>query len=241
MTKNLLLSNIPAKERKRLEPFLEPVTMKFKDAINEKDKPIRHVYFPINFVTSTVIEMEGGEIVEVGVVGNEGLLGIELFLKEERTNTATFAQIPGEGLRMSAADFKKQVMDTGGTLRDLLHHYTHAFMSQISQTAACNRSHPLDQRLCRWILMSHNRVQNDEFPLTQEFMGHMLGVRRPTVSTTANILQKAGLISYSRGRLKVLDRAGLENGTCECYWTIVRLFDRIYGKTWPSSGKKEGD
>jgi CRP-like cAMP-binding protein len=214
--------------------------MKFRDAMHDKDTPIRHVYFPINFVTSTVIEMEGGEIVEVGVVGNEGLAGIELFLKEERTNSTTFAQIPGEGLRMSAADFKKQVMDNGGPLRDLLHRYTHAFMAQISQTAACNRAHPLDQRLCRWILMSHNRVQNDEFLLTQEFMGQMLGVRRPTVSTTANILQKAGLISYSRGRLKVLDRVGLENGTCECYRTIVKLFDRIYGETWPPPGKKEG-
>lgn len=233
MKRNLLLSNIPPKERKRLEPFLEPATLKFREVIYEKDRPIRHVYFPFNFVSSTVLEMEDGEIVEVGVTGNEGLAGIQLFLKEERTNTTTFAQIPGEGLRMSAGDFKKHVIERGGPLHDLLHRYAHAFMAQIAQTAACNRVHPLDQRLCRWILMSHNRVQNDEFPLTQEFMGQMLGVRRPTVSTTAKILQKAGLISYSRGRLKVLDRAGLESGTCECYWTIVKLFDRIYGEAWP--------
>ncbi|HEX8145482.1 MAG TPA: Crp/Fnr family transcriptional regulator [Pyrinomonadaceae bacterium] len=237
MRKNLLLSNISAKERKRLSSFLEPVDMKFKEPLHEKGKPIKHVYFPINFVASSVIEMEDGEIVEVGVTGNEGLVGIELFLKEETTNSNTFAQVPGEGLRMKAADFKKHVMDEGGLLQDLLHRYTHAFMAQISQTAACNRVHPLDQRLCRWILMTHNRVQSSEFLLTQEFMGQMLGVRRPTVSTTANILQKAGLISFSRGRLKVLDRAGLENGTCECYWMIVKLFDHIYGETWPPPEK----
>lgn len=199
MRKNLLLSNIPAKERKRLEPFLEPVEMKFRDSVHEKNEPIKYIYFPINFVSSSVIELEDGEIVEVGVTGNEGLAGIELFLKEETTNSTTFAQVPGAGLRMKAADFKKHVMATGGPLYDLLHRYTHAFMAQISQTAACNRAHPLDQRLCRWILMTHNRVQSSEFPLTQEFIGQMLGVRRPTVSTTANILQKAGLISYSRG------------------------------------------
>jgi CRP-like cAMP-binding protein len=174
------------------------------------------------------------------VIGNEGLVGIELLLQEEMSSSTTFAQIPGEGLRMKAADFKKHVINEGGPLYDLSHRYTHAFMAQLSQTAACNRAHPLDQRLCRWILMSHNRVQNDEFPLTQEFMGQMLGVRRPTVSTTAAILQKAGLVSYSRGRLKVLDRAGLEAGTCECYRTIVQLFDRIYGDTWPP-GKKENE
>jgi CRP-like cAMP-binding protein len=237
MKKNLLLSNIPRGERQRMERFLEPVSLELRDVLQEEDKPITHVYFPLDFVGSTVIEMQDGGTVEVGVTGNEGLVGIQLFLGEETTSTTTFAQIPGEGLRMQADDFKKQVMDQGGKLHDLLHRYTHAFLAQVSQTAACNRLHPLDQRLCRWILITHNRVQRDEFPITQEFIGQMLGVRRPTVSTTANILMQAGLISYSRGRMKVLDRKGLEEGTCECYRLIVRHFDRIYGETWPPHQK----
>src|SRR5215212_880108 len=199
MKKNLLLSNIPVKERQRMDRFLEPVSLKLRDVLQEEDKPITHVYFPLDFVSSTVIEMQDGGTVEVGVTGNEGLVGIQLFLREETTSTTTFAQIPGEALRMKADDFKKHVMDKGGPLHNLLHRYTHAFLAQVSQTAACNRLHPLDQRLCRWILLTHNRVQRDEFPITQEFMGQMLGVARPTVSTTANFLMQAGLISYSRG------------------------------------------
>jgi CRP-like cAMP-binding protein len=232
MKKNLLLSNIPARDRKRLERFLEPVSLGFREVIQKEGVPTTHVYFPLDFVASTVIEMEDGEVVEVGVTGNEGLAGIQLFLGEDTTNTTTFAQIPGDALRMGADDFRRQVMGKGGPLHDLLHRYTHAFLAQLSQTAACNRLHPLDQRLCRWILMTHNRVQRDEFPITQEFMGQMLGVRRPTVSTTAAILQRAGLVSYSRGRMKVLDREGLERGACECYRTILKHFDRIYGETW---------
>jgi CRP-like cAMP-binding protein len=234
MKRNLLLSNIPARERKRLERFLEPVSLGLREVIQKEGVPVRHVYFPLDFVASTVIEMEGGDVVEVGVTGNEGLAGLQFFLGEDRTNTTTFTQIPGDALRMGADDFRKQVMEKGGPLHDLLHRYTHAFLAQLSQTAACNRLHPLDQRLCRWILMTHNRVQRDEFPITQEFMGQMLGVRRPTVSTTAAILQKAGLVSYSRGRMKVLDRKGLEEGACECYRTILKHFDRIYGETWPA-------
>jgi CRP-like cAMP-binding protein len=233
MKKNLLLSNVPAGERRHVERLLEPVSLGLREVIQVEGEPITHVYFPLDFVASTVIKMEGGEVVEVGITGNEGLSGIQLFLGEETTNTTTFAQIPGEGLRMEAGDFKEQIVDRGGPLHDLLHRYTHAFVTQIAQTAACNRLHPLDQRLCRWILMTHNRVQRDEFPITQEFMGQMLGVRRPTVSTTAAILQKAGLVGYSRGRMKVLDREGLEEGACECYRTILKHFDRIYGETWP--------
>jgi CRP-like cAMP-binding protein len=233
MTKNLLLSNIPARERRGMERLLEPVSLKLRDVLQEEDRPIAHVYFPLDFVGSTVIEMQDGGVVEIGVTGNEGLVGIQLFLGEETTNTTTFAQIPGEGLRMKAADFKKHVIERGGALHGLLHRYTHAYLAQVSQTAACNRLHALDQRMCRWVLMTHNRVQRDEFPITQQFIGQMLGVARPTVSTTANILMQAGLISYSRGRMKVLDREGLEDGSCECYRSIVGQFDRVYGETWP--------
>lgn len=239
--KNLLLTNIPKEEQERLKPYLEPVTMEMEEMCIETDEKITHVWFPFDFVTSTVIEMEDGEIVEVGIVGNEGLVGIQLFLREETTSSTTFVQIPGEGLRMTANDFKKQIRDRGGPLHDLLHRYAHAFMAQVAQTAACNRVHPLDQRLCRWILMSHNRVGRDEFRFTQEFMGKMLGARRPTVSTTANMLQKAGLISYSRGNLKILDREGLENGACECYRVIMKQFDRIFGETWPPRKVRKGD
>jgi CRP-like cAMP-binding protein len=237
MKKNLLLSNLPAGERRSMERLLEPVSLELRDVLQEEDKPVTHVYFPLDFVGSTVIEMQDGEVVEIGVTGNEGLVGIQLFLGEETTNTTTFAQIPGEGLRMQAADFKKHVIERGGPLHDLLHRYTHAYLAQVSQTAACNRLHALDQRMCRWVLMTHNRVQRDEFPITQQFMGQMLGVARPTVSTTANILMQAGLISYSRGRMKVLDRKGLEEGACECYRIIVGQFDRVYGETWPPPKK----
>lgn len=240
MKKNLLLTNIPKEEQERLKPYLEPVTMEMREMCIEPDKKITHVWFPFDFIASTVIEMDDGEIVEVGLMGNEGLVGIPLFLREETTNSTTFIQVPGEGLRMTAADFKKHVRDRGGPLQDLLHRYAHATLAQVAQTAACNRSHPLDQRLCRWILMTHNRVGCDEFPLTQEFMAQMLGVRRPTVSTVASMLQKAGLISYSRGNLKILDRDGLENGACECHWVIAKQFDRIFGETWPPRKVEEG-
>ncbi|MBD0371799.1 MAG: Crp/Fnr family transcriptional regulator [Pyrinomonadaceae bacterium] len=155
------------------------------------------------------------------------MVGAPLFLRERTTTAKAFAQTAGHGMRMRAEDFIREVIERGGPLHDLLHRYTNTFMSQISQSAASNRLHTTERRMCRWILMMHDRVREDRFPLTQEFLSQMLGVTRQSVSATAGALQEAGLITYTRGMMTVLDRRSLEASACECYERIRRQFDRI--------------
>lgn len=172
--------------------------------------------------------MQNGEAVEVATVGNEGMVGLPVFLEAATIPGKAFAQIPGEAWRMSADTFKEQV-SPGTPLHELLQRYTQALFNLISQSTACNRLHTVEERACRWLLMTHDRVGSDSFPLTQEFLAQMLGVRRPTVSTVASILQRAGFISYSRGKITILDREGLESASCECYEIIRAEFERLVG------------
>jgi len=231
---NLMLALLPREERQRLEPFLKWVTVDLEEVLIHPNEPINQVFFPFNAVTSTLQEMADGDSVETGLMGVEGMIGIQLWLEMPSTPTRTLVQVPGQGHRMKASDFIREVRDKPSPLNRFVARYTHAFLSMTSICAACNRMHTLDQRMCRWLKLTHNRVRTDEFPMRQQFMAQMLGVQRPTVSTTANILQKAGLITYTRGQMKILDPEGLVEGACGCYELMEREMDRIYDVPWRS-------
>lgn len=225
---NRLLTALPEREFDRLRPRLEETALGLKQVLYEADRPIEHVYFPRTGVISLVIDMADGLTVEVGTVGNEGMVGTPVFLGAEKSPTKAFSQVPGDCLRMRAEDFREEI-GNGGPLPDLIRRYTQAMVNQISQSVACNHLHSVQERMCRWLLMTHDRVESDEFPLTQEFLAQMLGVRRPSVTVVAGILQQAGLIRYHRGRITVLDRAGLEAASCECYRVVRQEYDRLLG------------
>lgn len=228
LIKNRLLAALPPEEYERLLPNLETVPLNFKQVLYDINKPIEYIYFPKNCLASLLTIMENGEAVEVGTVGNEGMVGLPVFLGADTIPGQAFVQIPGDGMRMRTDVFKREV--TPGTpLFNLLQRYTQALFNQIAQSAACNRLHSIEERLCRWLLMTHDRVGADQFPLTQEFMGQMLGVRRASVSMAAAILQKAGFIRYSRGKMTICDRPGMEDSTCECYGIVKTEFDRLLG------------
>ena len=225
---NLLLASLPEAERERLSPYLHKVVLEFQQIVIEPNQDITDLYFPYDAITSTVQEMSDGDSVETGLMGIEGLVGIQLWLHARTTPTRTLVQVAGEAYHMRASDFIRHVRDTESPLNDLCAKYAHAFLVMTSQTAACNRLHPVNERLCRWLKLIHNRVRRDEFPIRQEFMAMMLGVHRPTVSTAANMLQQAGLISYSRGQMRVLNADGLRNGSCECLEIIEKQFAAIF-------------
>ena len=226
--KNRLLAALPRDGYDRLHPHLEKVSLPLKEILYEADGPIPHVFFPLNGVVSLVIVMEGGFSLEVGTIGNEGMVGTPVFLGSESSPTRAISQVPGEALRMEAKVFQEE-MKRGGPLYGLVQRYTQAMINQISQSTVCNHRHSVQKRMCRWLLMSHDRVGTDEFQLTQEFLAQMLGVRRPTVSAVAGILQKAGLLTYHRGRMTILDRKGLEAASCECYQVVREELDRLLG------------
>jgi CRP-like cAMP-binding protein len=224
---NRLLVALPRDEYDRLRPRVEKVSLPLRDILYEANGYIAHVFFPLHGVVSLVI-MDGGFTLEVGVIGNEGLVGTPVFLGSDRSPTRAIAQIPGEALRMEATVFQKE-MRRGGPLYGLIQRYTQTMINQISQSIVCNHRHSVEKRMCRWLLMSHDRVGADEFPLTHEFLAQMLGVRRPSVTAVAGTLQKAGLISYHRGRITVLDRQRLEAASCECYDVVAKELDRLLG------------
>lgn len=223
---NRLLATLPREEYERLLPYLETVSLTHKQVVYTPNEPIEYVYFPKNCVISLVIFMEDGLGVEVGTVGNEGMAGIPLFLGADRIPSDAFCQIPGDALRMRADVFKNTVTP-GSPLHYLLQRYTQTLLNQIAQTAACNSVHLIEKRCCRWLLMTHDRVGTDEFALTQEYLSQMLGVRRASVSAVATALQDAGFISYSRGKIRILDRKGLESTACQCYRTVKAEFYRL--------------
>lgn len=226
--KNRLLAALPLEEYERLVSNLETVSLTLKQVLYEPNVPIQHVYFPNHGVVSLVNFMEDGTVVEIATVGNEGMLGIPVFLGVDKSPQQAFIQIPGDSMRMKADVFKNEV-NRGGPLQSLVQRYTQALFNQIAQSAACNRIHSIEERCCRWLLMTRDRVGSDQFLLTQEFLSQMLGVRRPSVSVVAAILQKAGLINYSRGRMTILNREGLEASTCECYRIVQEEFERLLG------------
>jgi CRP-like cAMP-binding protein len=225
---NLLLASLAEDERERLSPYLEKVVLDFQQVLIEPNQEITDMYFPYDAITSTVQEMSDGDSVETGLMGIEGFVGVQLWLRARTTPTRTLVQVPGEAYHMRAADFIRHVRDTNSPMNELCGKYAHAFLVMTSQTAACNRLHPINERLCRWLKLVHNRVRREEFPIRQEFMAQMLGVHRPTVSTAANMLQQAGLIAYSRGQMRILDAEGLKNGSCECLEIIERQFAAVF-------------
>jgi CRP-like cAMP-binding protein len=196
--------------------------------VYESGKPIQHVYFPVNGVISMLAEIGEDSPVEVATVGNEGMVGLPLFLGAKTTPGMAFSQVPGDAFRMTAESFLEHA-NGSGPLPKLLHRYTQALMVQISQGTACNRGHENRQRCARWLLLTHDRVGADEFPLTQEFLSQMLGVRRATVNDIAVQFQDAGYIEYSRGRIRILNRKKLEAASCKCYFVIREEYDRMLG------------
>lgn len=239
MAENLLLAALPEQERRRLDPFLERVSLHTLDVLIEAGQPITHVFFPYDCVTSTVQQMSDGSTIEVGLMGIEGFIGVQFWLHSRVTPTHTLVQVAGRAQRMSAEVFQREVMRTPSPLNDLIARYTHAFLTMTSQTAACNRLHTIDERLCRWLKMIHDRTRRNTFAMRQEFIAQMLGVHRPSVSVAANILQKAGLIRYSRGQIEILNSEGLRDGACECYALIDAQFDQIFEQPWRNLVKDE--
>ncbi|OFV94259.1 MAG: hypothetical protein A3F68_08625 [Acidobacteria bacterium RIFCSPLOWO2_12_FULL_54_10] len=217
-SKNQILANLPDEESKRLLPDLQLLSPRLSDVVYRSGDPVRYAYFPLDAVVSILASMEDGRTVEVTLIGNEGIVGITALLGGSTSGTVAVVQVPGDYLRIKA-DVLQAEFRRGGMLNRRLLRYINYLLAQISQTAACNRLHRLEQRLARWLLMTHNRVQRDEFPITHEFLSHMLGTPRSEVTIAAGILQKSWLIRYGRGSVTILDRPGLEAVACECFQT----------------------
>jgi CRP-like cAMP-binding protein len=227
---NFLLAALPDAEWTRWQQFLEKVEMPLGQVLYESGATLTHVYFPTTSIVSLLYVMENGASAEIAVVGNEGLVGVSLFMGGESTPSRAVVQSAGHGLRLKA-QLMKDEFDRAGPVLHLLLRYTQALITQMAQTAACNRHHSLDQQLCRWLLLSLDRLRGNELAMTQELIANMLGVRREGVTEAALKLQQAGLISYARGRITVLDRARLEQRTCECYAVVKREYDRLLPET----------
>jgi CRP-like cAMP-binding protein len=223
---NHLLAQLPMEEQQRWLPHLESVHMPLGEVVYEPGVTLTHVYFPTTALVSLLYVMEDGSSAEIAVVGNEGIVGIALFMGGGSTPSRAVVQSAGSGLRLHARLLKEE-FDQNGPVLHLLLRYTQALITQMAQTAVCNRHHSLDQQLCRWLLLSLDRLQGDELVMTQELIANMLGVRREGVTEAAVKLQHAGLIRYVRGHITVLDRAGLEKRTCECYAVVKKEYDRL--------------
>ncbi len=225
---NRLLAALPSEVKALLEPNLQRVLLPFKEVLYESRSPIKYLYFPNHGVVSLLTRVEDRTLAEVGLVGNEGIVGLSVFLGVETTPFKVLVQVPGEAMRMKA-DVFKDFVNPDSPLYSLLLRYTHALMFQISQSAACNPHHSVEERCCRWLLMTRDRVQSDQFPITHEFLSQMLGVRRASITVVAGMLQKAGLIRYSRGQMTILDSPGLEAVSCQCYRLVKEEEDRLQG------------
>lgn len=229
LSRNRLLATLPQEELAALEREFELVSFELKEFVYREDEPIEHVIFPTSGVLSLISQMSDGRGVEVATIGNEGMVGLPVFLQATATSAhRAFSQIPGESLRIPADRFSTFIASAqDGALHRILHRYTQALMSMIARAVACNALHSVEQRASRWLLITHDRIDGDEFLLTQEFLGQMLGVTRPTVNEAARQLQDVGAIDYTRGHITVLSRSELEARTCECYDVIRSEFDRL--------------
>jgi CRP-like cAMP-binding protein len=215
--RNSILNQLDSTEFDRLRGHMDEVDLDFKQSIYEQDGPVNQIYFPTAGMISMVTELSDGGTVETGTVGFEGITGVPAALTRGRSPGAAFVQIPGRALRLPVAVFAAEQTRGDSPLMKLVYAYLNYLVAMLGQSAACNRMHPVESRMARWLLMTHDRVDADDFPLTQEFLGQMLGVQRPTVNIAGSTLQRAGLIKYSRGRITVVDRKGLEASACECY------------------------
>ena len=232
---NRLLRAIPADAYARLVAGSEVVTVERGDLIYQPAEPIRRVYFPTDMILSVISVMENGDRVEVGTIGNEGMGGLPAFLESESSPYTVFVQVSGEG-RVLDAGLLRDVAEGSPETRTMLHRYTQSFLNQSAQSAACNRMHSIEERCARWLLMTHDRVGKDAFDLTQEFLSDMLGVRRAGVTVVCGALQRAGFIRYRRGHITILDRAKLEEVTCECYARVQAEVNRLVGP--PAAGRE---
>jgi len=223
---NRLLAALPKKDYRRLKANVENVSLSLNQTLYESDQLISYVYFPNDCMISLISTSGEESMIEIGMIGNEGIVGAAAFLGGMRTNNRAIVQIAGSAARMSAEKLKEEFARSGA-LQSILLRYTQALMTQISQTAVCNRIHSLEARLARWLLMTHDRAQSNEFPLTQEFIAYMLGARRPSISDTASRFQNKGFISYVRGKVHVLDRPGIESVACPCYRIVKEEFNRL--------------
>ena len=223
---NDLLAALPAEEWARWEPQLEKVELKLGQVLYESGTTMHHVYFPTNAIVSMLYVMENGASAEIGVVGHEGVVGVSIFMGGGSTPSRAVVQSAGWGFRLRSAAIKDE-FNRSGPVMHLMLRYTQALITQMAQTAVCNRHHSLDQQLCRWLLLSLDRLTGNELIMTQELIANMLGVRREGVTESALKLQKAGLISYARGHITVLDRPGLEKRSCECYQVVKTEYDRL--------------
>lgn len=225
---NRLLAALPASECQRLVPYLELVEFSHQQILYNSGELIEHVYFPNQAMVSLVSIMENGDIVEVGVVTKQGMVGMPVCWGGNTTTTTAMVQIPGTAMRMNALRLKTE-FNRGGALQSLLLRYTQALYTQVSQSAACNRLHTLEERLARWLLTISDQMQLDSLPLTQEFISHMLGTRRSGVTLAAGTLQQAGMIRYSRGKITILNREAMDVTSCECYGVIKNEYARLLG------------
>jgi CRP-like cAMP-binding protein len=232
--RNRLLAALPPEDLAQLWPRLQPVELAIRQVLHGPEQPIGSVYFPETGYISRLAYMDDGDAAEIGLIGPEGMVGLAVLLGADRDGFEIMVQVPGSALRMDATAFREE-LDRIPTLRSLLLRYALAHFEQVARTGACNGRHLVEQRLARWLLMAHDRIEGDEFPMTHEFLSMMLGVRRAGITVAAGSLQKAGLIRYERGRMAITDRAGLEAAACECYGIARRAYDRLLG---PSSGAK---
>jgi CRP-like cAMP-binding protein len=223
---NHLLAALPTAEWQRWQSQLELVDLRLGQVLYESGGKMSYVYFPIDAIVSLLTVLEDGDSAEIAVVGNEGIVGVSLFMGGETTPSRAVVQSAGKSVRLSAHVLKKEFSISPAVMHLLLR-YTQALITQMTQTAACNRHHSLDEQLCRWLLLSLDRLHGTHLVMTQELIANMLGVRREGVTEAAGRLQRAGLISYTRGKINVLDRAGLEQRSCECYAVVKKEYDRL--------------
>ncbi len=221
---NQILSALPHEEFERLRPNLREVHLKIGDIVYEPEESIESVYFVNSGIVSWLATLEDGNTVEAGVIGSEGLAGVAVLLGAQSTPNQAIIQAEGSALRIASSDLTTEFRRNGELNRMILR-FVHSMFTQVAQTAACNRLHTLDQRLARWLLMSHDRVEGDAFSMTQDFLSRMLGVRRAGVSVSANSLKQKGLIDYRRGDIHILNRAGLEVASCECYEIVKQEYE----------------
>ena len=227
-SRNVLLNALDDADYSLLREGAEDVKLALNTVLYEANAPITHVFFLSRGVASIIAPVGEGASVEVGTVGNEGFVGLPLLFGVDREPAKAIIQVADGGTRLSAVTFQRALAESAA-LRGLLLRYAQCYMSQVSQSSACNRAHSIEERCARWLLMTHDRVWADEFPLTHEFLSYMLGVRRAGVTVAAGMLQKAGLIEYRHGRIKVVDREGLEAASCACYGIIRETYDRLTG------------
>lgn len=225
---NRLLGALPEEDYERLKGHLRLRETDHKDALGEPGRPIEEVYFPVDAVVSILTRMDEGQSVEIATIGNEGLVGLTVALGGREMNPREIAtvQVRGHVVSIDAGAFREE-LERQGALSSLVERYTLAFFSQVAQQVACNGLHSIEQRCARWLLLTHDRVGTDEFPMTHEFLSQMLGVRRASVTVTAGILQKAGFVEFRRGRVRVVDREGLEATACECYGVTREVYERL--------------